>query len=423
MKNGYITALSIGIAVLLSALLVFTVLGGNDRTATVPDFKEDSGTTENTDDILNTDVPENLPEIPEIPEIQQPEKVSFIACGDNLVHTSVYTQAKINAEGTDKDYDFLPMYEYLADDIKNADLAFINQETPLAESIKPISGYPVFNSPDRVGYDLAELGFDIIGIANNHMLDASASGYLKTIEFWENIPDVISIGGYKNKEDYENIRIVEKNGIKIALLAFTYSTNGIKLPSNSEMVIPYYDDEEIDRLTKKSKELADCVIVSIHWGEVEGSFDVDERQKRKAQIMVDNGVDVIIGHHTHVLQPLKWVERADGGRTLLAYSLGNFLSGMMYSKFMVGGMLGFDIVKYDDGIKIENASFIPTMCHYLHDGNLANSFKLYRFSDYTEELEKEHGAHRFDKGMSIEYMRGIIDRMIPDEFLTEDYYK
>ena len=347
--------------------------------------------------------------------------VSFIACGDNLVHGSVYTDAKKLAAGTDKEYNFLPMYENVTDIIKEADIAFINQETPFGGDVKPISGYPMFNTPDQMGYDIIELGFDVVGMANNHMLDSYAAGYKRTIEFWENT-DVLAIGGYKNKADYENIRILEKDGIKIAFLAYTYGTNGLTLPVGSELVVPLYNDTDIDRQTKKAREIADCVIVSIHWG-TEDHFTPGAEQKRKAQIMVDNGVDVILGHHPHVLQDLKWIDRPDGGRTLCIYSLGNFLSGMMYSRNMVGGFLCFDIVKNlgGDGVTIENASFIPTVCHYLHNTQ-AYDFKLYRFSEYTEALENAHGAHKFDNRMSMDYMHGIIDSEIPKEFLVEEFY-
>ena len=349
------------------------------------------------------------------------KSVSFVACGDNLVHGSVYTDAKTLAKGTGKEYNFLPMFENVTDIIEGAALAFINQETPFGGDVKPISGYPMFNTPDQMGYDIIELGFDVVGMANNHMLDSYSAGYKRTIEFWEKT-DALAIGGYKDKNDYENIRILEKNGIKIAFLAYTYGTNGLTLPKGSELVIPLYNDTDIDRQTKKAREIADCVIVSIHWG-TEDHFKPGEEQKRKAQIMVDNGVDVILGHHPHVLQDLKWIDRPDGGRTLCIYSLGNLLSGMMYSRNMVGGFLGFDIVKDlgGNGVTIENEYFIPTMCHYLHNTQ-AYAFKLYRFSDYTEKLQKEHGAHKFDKQMSMDYMRGIIDREIPKEFLVEDFY-
>ena len=361
---------------------------------------------------------DNRPALPEPAEKLPVSTVSFVACGDNLIHSSIYNDAKTLAAGTDREYNFLPMYENVADIIKAADLALINQESPFGGDARPISGYPLFNTPDQAGYDLVTLGFDIISIANNHMLDSTSAGYERTIDFWDRQENVVAIGGYKNKEDFENIRIVEKNGITIALLAYTYGTNGLTLPKNSSLVIPLYDDETIDRQTKAARKLADFVIVSVHWG-VEDNFTPNGDQKRKAQIMVDNGVDVIIGHHPHVLQPMKWAERPDGGKTLIMYSLGNFLSGMMYSRNMVGGIMGFDLVKAPNGCSVENAYFIPTVCQY---NASVRGFKIYRFSEYTEELQAAHGAHKFDSSMSMRSMRRIIEDAIPSEFLTEDFY-
>lgn len=370
--------------------------------------------------VLGYAVGEVMPCVMDVPAEKVPvQTVSFIACGDNLVHSSVYSDAQTLAAGTDKEYNFLPMYDNVADIIQNADLAFINQETPFGGSSRPISGYPLFNTPEQMGDDLITLGFDIIGLANNHMLDSTAKGYENTIDFWNSKDGVTAIGGYKNKEDFENIRVIEKNGIKIALLAYTYSTNGLKLPQGSELVIPLYDDETIDRQTKKAKSLADVVIVSIHWG-VEDQFKPNAEQKRKAKLMADNGVDVIIGHHPHVLQPLEWIDRADGGKTLCMYSLGNFLSGMMYSRNMVGGILGFDLCKAPNGVSVDNVCFIPTVSQYNKN---VRGFKIYRFSEYTEALEKAHGAHKFDSGMSMKSMRKIIDNAIPKKFLTEDFYQ
>ena len=370
--------------------------------------------------VLGYAVGEVMPCVMDVPAEKVPvQTVSFIACGDNLVHSSVYSDAQTLAAGTDKEYNFLPMYDNVADIIQNADLAFINQETPFGGSSRPISGYPLFNTPEQMGDDLITLGFDIIGLANNHMLDSTAKGYENTIDFWNSKDGVTAIGGYKNKEDFENIRVIEKNGIKIALLAYTYSTNGLKLPQGSELVIPLYDDETIDRQTKKAKSLADVVIVSIHWG-VEDQFKPNAEQKRKAKLMADNGVDVIIGHHPHVLQPLEWIDRAAGGKTLCMSSLGNFLSGMMYSRNMVGGILGFDLCKAPNGVSVDNVCFIPTVSQYNKN---VRGFKIYRFSEYTEALEKAHGAHKFDSGMSMKSMRKIIDNAIPKKFLTEDFYQ
>ena len=356
---------------------------------------------------------------------QQPQfdTVSFVAVGDNIVHGSVMSYAKELAEGTDKEYNFLPMFENVADIIQEADLAFINQESPFAGKERNYSGYPMFNSPDEVGFDLIEMGFDVINLANNHMLDRYAAGYQRTIDFWKNQEGVTYIGGFENREDYNNIRVIEKNGISIALLSYTYSTNGVKLDKGSEMVIPLCDaagTSEVDRQTKIARTLADIVIVSMHWGN-EDWFQPSDLQKKQMQIMVDNGVDVIIGTHPHVLEPMMWKERPDGGKTLVIYSLGNFLSGMLYVRNMVGGIAGFDLVKAGDKAFVTNAYLIPTVCHY---DTYFRNFKVYRFSEYTEQMFDKHRTNLVsDTGRSYDYMRKIIDDAIPEEFLIEDFYK
>lgn len=367
----------------------------------------------------------SVSELDVIDESQKPpfNKVSFIAVGDNIVHSTVLADAADNAKGTDEEYDFKPAFENVADIIAGADLAYINQESPFAGKERSYTGYPMFNSPDKVGYDLMELGFDIINLANNHMLDRYAAGYKRTVDFWKQQENVTYIGGYENEEDYNNIRVIEKNGISIALLSYTYGTNGINLDRGSQMVIPLCDDggtSEIDRQTKIARDLADIVMVSVHWG-YEDWFEPSDLQEKQMQVMVDNGVDVIIGTHPHVLQPMVWKERPDGGRTLVIYSLGNFLSGMLYVRNMVGGIAGFDIVKAGDEAFISSPYFIPTVCHY---NTSWRKFKIYRFSEYTPELFSQHRTVRIsDPGKSIDYMRSIIDKTIPNEFLIEDFYR
>ena len=437
-RNNNITAISFAVVIILTVCLVMfsvsdskpdtldkEVVSGNvtsvpesvDENKVLPAVSKAKRTAKNVlyyDIISASSVQDNVTPTPRVPV----STVSFVACGDNLIHSSIYTDAKTLASGTGKEYNFIPMFENVVDIIKDADLAFINQETPFGGDIKPISGYPMFNTPDQMGYDLVEMGFDIIGLANNHMLDSTSAGYKRTIEFWEKQEGVTGVGGYKNKEDYENIRIVEKNGIKIAFLGYTYGTNGLNLPKGSELIIPLYNDEDIDRQTKKAREIADCVIVTIHWG-TEDHFKPGEEQKRKAQIMINNGVDVILGHHPHVLQSMQWADRPDGGKTLVMYSLGNFLSGMMYSRNMVGGIMGFDIVKAPNGTSVVNASFIPTVTHYNKN---VREFKIYKFSEYPEELQKVHGTHKFENGKTLKTMRKIIDDAIPVEFLKEEFY-
>ncbi len=434
MKTKYLLPILIAFFVLISAVVVVSLLPDNtvpsvdkiDNENTIDEIEKKPPVKE-SDDKLSTLTVSSVASSSNGGETQKPNinTVSFAAVGDNIIHSSVYSDAANNASGSDKDYDFLPMFENIAPIIKQADLAYINQESPFAgKENGGYSGYPMFNSPDTVGYDLMELGFNVINLANNHMLDRRDAGYKRTIEFWQAQEDVTYIGGFLNKEDYENIRVVEKNGISIAFLAYTYGTNGIPLNKGSEMVIPLCDEssnDEIDRQTKKARELADIVIVSIHWGN-EHWFEPSWLQEKQMQIMVDNGVDVILGSHSHVLQPMLWKDRPDGGKTLVIYSLSNILSGMEYMRNMVGGIAGFDIVKIGDDAFIQSPYFIPTVCHF---NSGVRKFKIHKLSDYTEEMLRNHGTQvrGTDVRRSMDYLYGIVEDTIPDEFLIEDFYR
>ena len=153
-----------------------------------------------------------------------PRRVSFAAVGDNVIHPGIYIDAaeRAAAAGQGREYDFRPMYENIRAQISQADLAFINQETLMAGASFGYSGYPTFNSPQQLGYDLCEIGFDVVSIANNHMADKGAAGLEATITFWKSLSEQITmIGGYMNQADYDTPRVIEKNGIKIAFLAYS----------------------------------------------------------------------------------------------------------------------------------------------------------------------------------------------------------
>lgn len=342
------------------------------------------------------------------------DTVSFLAVGDNLIHSSIYADASTAAGGNG--YVFEHMYENLAEQIRSADLSFINQESPIGGDEYAPSGYPMFNTPSQMGDTLISLGFDIISIANNHMLDKYEKGLKNHINYWSDKP-VTLIGGYMNEEDYNNVRVVEKNGISIALLSYTYGTNGMTLPSNSEMVIPLIDDETIVRQIKIAKGKADLVFVSIHWGD-EYSFSPNARQRELAKLMADNCVDVVLGHHSHTIQPIEWYERPDGKKTLVAFSLSNFMSGQEYPMNMLAGMLTFDIEKINGtATNITNVLFTPTVTHY---NNSWRGFKLYYLEDYTQELYSTARCSRFEPKVS--YYTEKVKSVISSEFLP-DYLK
>lgn len=362
----------------------------------------------------------NEPATPELPVSKDSvfKTITFAAAGDIIVHSNVYKYAGELAQNTDAEYNFKPMIANIKDIISSVDIAFVNQESPCAGKERGgYSGYPMFNTPDEIADAVLDCGFDVVNIANNHMLDKGASGHIRNVEFW-NSKDVTLIGGFLDKEDYENIRIVEKDGTKIAFLAYTYSTNGITLPSSSEIVVPYEVYDEIDRQTKAARKMADIVIVSMHWGH-EDWFSPSDNQKNLANMMTENGVDVIIGTHPHVLQPIEWKTRDDGHKTLVIYSLGNLISTMMYSRNMLGSLCTFTILEANGEYSITDVEMIPTMTYYKSG---FSSPTVYLYKDFDDNMLAKHGAHKYDSQMSRSYLNGIIKKTIKSEFLPDPAY-
>ncbi len=362
--------------------------------------------TDSSPDTDETDAPDTtVKDTEKVPETEEPApgtpptyageevaRISFVAAGDNVIHKCIWRDAEIRAQqtGYKRAFDFKPTYADVTSYIKSFDLAFVNQETILGGVELELQSYPDFNSPTEVGLDLKELGFDIVNIATNHMADQSDEGLLNTIELFESsaMDGVTLLGAYQNREDYDNIRTVNKEGVEIALLSYTYGANGKSYTSGSELVIPRINDKDMIRQCALAEEAGDITVVSVHWGHENDSKPTAE-QRRVAQLLAENGADVIIGHHPHVLQPIEWIE-TDHGYTLVIYSLGNLISGMAEWENMLGGFASFDIVAYSDGtISVENVKFVPT-AFYFGANHLGSH--LYFLKDYTNELAEKHGV-------------------------------
>lgn len=379
------------------------------------------------------------------PETTPPEdrdtRISFVACGDNIIHESIYLDAMTRATTAASTgaysgkYYFDEMYDGIKELIQSADIAYVNQEGPIAGDDLGVSAYPNFNAPEEVGDTLIRLGFDIVNLANNHMLDMDNSrrtGYKNTLEYWKT-KSVMTIGGYENSADYDTIRVYEKDGIRIAMLSYTYGTNGMSLSAASpDMVVPIIDDATITRHIAAAKEQADLVFVSMHWGSDNGgtSFNntPNSEQNRLAKLITDCGADVIIGMHPHVIQPIEWLEREDGGKTLVIYSLGNLISTMLHSYNALGGIVSFDIVKDENGrITIEDPIMHPVMCHYTADPAVLDSMslptrtgiELYLLENYTEELAKKNGTQLYG-AFTLDTLWNYVTSTVEPEFLESD---
>lgn len=336
--------------------------------------------------------------------------VTIAAAGDNLIHSSIFRDAK-TADG----YDFSPIYKRVSKIISSADVAYINQETPLGTS--GFSGYPHFCTPCRMADDLVNAGFDVIGIANNHMLDRGDDGLRFTRDYIAERAEAVI--GY----DGDSIAVIERRGIKIAFVQMTYSTN-----CDGHSDIPRLSFSLCERLIKKAKEKADAVIVCVHFGDEFDSgramsvFPTSEKQEEYARFIADCGADIIIGTHPHVLERTEWIERSDGGRTLCVYSLGNFLSNMRYGAQMLGGILTAEIVKGKGGVTVRNAKIVPTVCHF---NSAHKGYEIYPLCDYSESLCRLHGTcdEKNERGFSMDVLRNYYESNVAPEFRCDEYIK
>ncbi len=364
--------------------------------------------------------------------VAEDKRVHVVAAGDNLIHYSVFKNAEAyaaNEEGVN--YDFKPIYQNVKYLIEDADLAILNQETIISES-NPVRGADggqlIFNSPPEVADAVIDLGFDVFTMANNHLLDMGTSGLEESINFWNQKAeeyDLTVLGAYLNEEDSENIRIREVNGVKIAFLAYAEHINGFSIPDDSPLrVIMNSEEDVIERQIKQASEIADAVIVSAHWG-VEDTHLVSEDRIELANKMVNWGADVILGCHTHTAETMEWIERDDGTRGFVYYSMGNFVCAQTDNFNLVGELADFDIVI--DGetgeTYLENVGAIPTIVHY-DDGNFSN-IRIYPYSQYTPELASSHGVpYAYPAGTYPEFswdiLNDIINNNIPEEFRKLD---
>ncbi|MBE6770890.1 MAG: CapA family protein [Ruminococcaceae bacterium] len=338
-------------------------------------------------------------------------RVSFAAVGDNLIHDTIYKQA---AARSSNGYDFSDAYDRIADKIAEPDVSILNQETIISTEHN-VSNYPMFNSPVEVGEEMLEIGFDVFNIATNHSLDCGEKGLISSINYWKE-KNAITCGAYLDNEDMANIPMHEVNGVKIAYLGFTESTNGLSLPDDSEVILVQAKDETLlHRRITEAKESADVVIVSAHWGN-EYTHEPTDAQRELAQKLASWGADVIIGTHPHVIQPVEYITNTDGRRTLVAYSLGNFISAQNRGPRMLGGMLNFEVVKNNTTgeIALENVKFSGVVTHF---GYGYSNIRVYPLDAYTEELASKHGVLSKTSDFSLQYLYDLLNEVIDKQFL------
>lgn len=273
--------------------------------------------------------------------------LTFAAVGDNLIHRQIYDYAFRNFGGS-----FDGLYAEVQAELDRYDVTSIHQETVFVDDPGAYSDYPRFGTPLPVGEAIINAGFDIVSCASNHALDQGVEAITRTADLFRRA-DVICAGIQPSTDGaYRPYERLERNGISCAIFAYTQSTNGIPLPEDAPWMVHTLDDEaRIRSELLKGRAEADLCLVYVHWG-TEYADQPDETQRRWAQVFADCGVDVVIGTHPHVLQPVEWVTGAQGNRTLVYFSLGNFISAQQEASCRRGGLAWFRAEKLGSSCEI-----------------------------------------------------------------------
>lgn len=279
------------------------------------------------------------------------EHATILFAGDAMMHKSQLAAA----QQTDGSYAFDECFAGLAPVISAADYAVVNLEAPLGG--KPYAGYPCFCMPDSYGFALRDAGFDMLLTANNHTLDRNDRGLRRTVTMLDSI-GVDHLGTYANSAERAKAipYIVDVKGFKIGFLNYTYGTNGIK--PQKDVVVDYIDPDLIKRDIEATRQAgAELLCVAIHWG-IEYKLLPPASVKRMADELLAQDVDMVIGGHPHVIQPMEMRQREDGRHQLLVYSLGNFISGMSNTDCRGGAMVETYISRTPDGeARIDSAAY------------------------------------------------------------------
>lgn len=337
-----------------------------------------------SDNNSNNDKKDKIEEKQEKEEIiDEKNSLSLVMVGDVLIHEAVFKDA-LNSDGS---YDFSDMFSLVKPLLEEYDLRYCNQESIIGGKNLGISGYPNFNSPDEIGNTIVDLGFNLVGLANNHAFDKGEAAINYSVNYWKQYDNIITSGSYLSSEERNDLKVYEKNGIKYAFLAYTTSLNGNKL--SKDYLVNMYDKDKVKEDIEKVNE-SDLIIVAMHWGN-EYTNTPTNSQREIAEYLASLGVDIIIGTHPHVVEPITYI-----GDTLVIYSLGNFISNQLVIGInpAIGLLVGLDITKEDDEIiiDIKNKELL-----FAYSDNSKN-FKVIPFSKMDENYLKNY------KEIEEEYM-------------------
>lgn len=348
------------------------------------------------------------------------QKANLTIVGDFLYEEPYYNAL---AKGEDENLYFSKVKKFF----QNDDLSIGNMEVVIGnDNLKTSGSNFSFCAPESIGYQVIDLGMDVLSTANNHSNDRGLEGRISTIDFFHNNSDIMTVGTYKEERNVlNNVREVE--GIKFGFLSYTYGTN-VKIPENLREGIGLYRDpngKDHQKYEEKMKEeitalrsQVDVLIVIMHWG-VEFTYTPKTSEITLAKMMNSLGVDIVVGSHSHSIEPIEWI-RSDVGDTLVYYSMGNFVSAdddisrtgeTFDNAYQMGIISTLTVEKDKNEIYIKNVKAIPVINYF--DENMRN-FQLVPFDEYGSELEKTH--YRYKYNFNKDFIKNAYETVISEEF-------
>lgn len=338
-------------------------------------------------------------------QTSQKTSVSLVAVGNNRISSDIIASVD---QGNDT-YDFGSIYSDVKDIVSGADIAVVSQEA---------TNWETADVQKQSVQALADTGFDVVSFANEHILDYSADGIYDILKAMKKQDNVLVTGINSAASNTNQAKYLERNGLKIAFLSYCDDINPDELPKDNPQLVDTADEDQIIRDLETARQNCDVVVVQMHWGDT-FQTEPDNKQKEMAQLLADNGADIIIGGHSYVCQKCEWLDGKDGKKVFCAYSLGSFVSSEDVTDAMGEALLQLTIVRDEDGnISVEDTGIVPLVCDY-REGN--NDFRVRLLRDYTSSMAEKHALAQDSTDGLLPW--DIADSMqdVFGNFLLSDY--
>lgn len=375
--------------------------------------------SDSNNNLYQEEIEENIIPPENIVILENPKDITInmSVIGDIMCHNSQYVDAYDYSTG---EYDFSYVFEDIKKYLQDTDITIGNIETTFAGKEVGYSNYPNFNTPEALAYNLKDLGIDVVSTANNHSLDKGYEGLESTINFLDDA-GILHTGTFKSQQEKDTILIKEVNGLNIAFLSYTYGTNGMAIPAGKEYCINLIDKDLILKQLELAKDQnPDLICVIMHWG-TEYEIKQNNVQEDLANFLFENGVDIILGGHPHVLQPMeKRTITLDDNTTkecFVIYSLGNFMSAQTQENTRDTVILNLQITKRgrDGKITINEVKYVPLYMYKKPSGT--KKYKLLDIekciANYEQGIDTSIGQNTYNTLIkSLEKIKSILGEEI-----------